>query len=103
MGAIAPILQLYTISLGPLYHKILLPPLLFIGGILSSVYVQTGPLLKFIYSETSLSGHLRDLTKCPLNRGLKKIAQCLLTILILTDSTVTPSVIEFRVVKEAKE
>ena len=27
MGAIAPILPLYTISLGPLYHKILRPPL----------------------------------------------------------------------------
>ena len=26
-GAIAPILPLYTISLGPLYHKILRPPL----------------------------------------------------------------------------
>ena len=27
MGAIAPILPLYTISLGPLFHKILRPPL----------------------------------------------------------------------------
>ena len=27
-GAIAPTLPLYTISLGPLYHKILRPPLL---------------------------------------------------------------------------
>ena len=27
MGPIAPILPLYTISLGPLYHKILRPPL----------------------------------------------------------------------------
>ena len=27
MGAIAPILPLYTISLGPLYHKIIRPPL----------------------------------------------------------------------------
>ena len=27
MGAIAPILPLYTISLGPLYHKIFCPPL----------------------------------------------------------------------------
>ena len=28
IGAIAPIMPLYTISLGPLYHKILRPPLL---------------------------------------------------------------------------
>ena len=28
MGAIAPILPLYTISLGHLYHKILRPPLI---------------------------------------------------------------------------
>ena len=27
MGAIVPMLPLYTISLGPLYHKILRPPL----------------------------------------------------------------------------
>ena len=27
MGTIAPILPLYTISLGPFYHKILRPPL----------------------------------------------------------------------------
>ena len=27
MGAIVPILPLYTVSLGPLYHKILYPPL----------------------------------------------------------------------------
>ena len=30
-----------------------------------------------------LSGHLRDLPKCPLNRGFVKIAHCLLTINIL--------------------
>ena len=29
MGAIGPILSLYTISLGPLYHKILRPPLVY--------------------------------------------------------------------------
>ena len=53
-----------------------------------------------------LSGHLRDLSKrplnrgCPLKKGFVKIAQCLLTInfhLLLC------TVMKFHVVKEAKE
>ena len=49
-----------------------------------------------------LSGHLRDLPKCPLNRGcsLVKIAQCLLTI---NFQWLLCTVINFHVVKEAKE
>ena len=49
-----------------------------------------------------LSGHLRDLPKCPLNRGcpLVKIAQCLLTI---NFQRLLCTVINFHVVKEAKE
>ena len=49
-----------------------------------------------------LSGHLRDLSKCPLNRGcpLVKIAQCLLTI---NFQRLLCTVINFHVVKEAKE
>ena len=49
-----------------------------------------------------LSGHLRDLPKCPLNRGcpLVKIAQCLLTI---NFQRLLCTVINFQCVKEAKE
>ena len=49
------------------------------------------------YSETSIKRHLRDLPKCPLNRGCKNCA------MFVNDqhSTVTLTVIKLHVVKEA--
>ena len=55
-------------------------------------------------SETLLSGHHRDLPKCPLNRGSKKVAQCLWTINIQRlPLCLLCSVVKVHVVKDASE
>ena len=41
--------------------------------------------LRYLYNETSVKQTLRNIPKCPLNRNVKKIAQCLLTIIILVN------------------